>query len=257
MQHATGDTRELLLIEGLLGLLACSLQVSGLLRRHSPSVGRALGSEVLASGAAPANALIEIAAAADDYYRDAFIRDSEQQFGTRMTISAPRLAGHIANPPKWTEAFFAMAESLGSRPEQATDVLRYGDLVLFERFAGRDPQPALKAFIRCDHTWLAGSLALTKRFCARVWALDDPFFLGNEGSTAPAAEVAPDTETETPSEVAAEAALEDTKVEDTKVEDAETEGAEMGGTSNGDTGTEDAVAEAEVLNDPQGSLLDN
>jgi hypothetical protein len=257
MQHAKGKTRELLLIEGLLGLLACSLQVSGLLRRHSPSVARALGTEVLASGAAPANALIEIAAAADDYYRDAFIRDSERQFGERMTISVARLAGHIANPPKWAEAFFAMAESLGSRPEQATDILRYADLALIERFAGRDPQPALAAFIRGDHTWLAGSLALAKRFCARVWSLDDPFFAGNDGSPPPAANVAPDTKTEISPEVAGEAASDGTKVQDGEMERAENKGAEMDGATNGHAETEDALSKAEPLNDPQKSLLDN
>ncbi len=122
----------------------------------------------MASGAAPASALLEIAATADDYYRDVFAREAEQQIGKRLMVSAPRLGEHIAKPPRWAEAFFSMAESIGRRPEMATDVLRYADLVLFERFASRDPQPALTAFVRGDHTWLAGTLALARRFCARV-----------------------------------------------------------------------------------------
>ena len=176
LQHANGATRELLLIEGLLGLLACSLQVSGMLRRHSPNVARALGAEALASGAAPAIALKEIAASADDFYRNAFEQASEEQTGKRLMLTAPRLAEHIANPPRWTDAFFSMSDTIGSRPEAAADVLRYADLTLYERFAGRDPRPAQRAFIRSDHTWLAGTLALAAGFCIRVWALDEPFF---------------------------------------------------------------------------------
>jgi hypothetical protein len=176
IEHAKGDTRRLLLIEGLLGLLACSLQVSGILRRHSPSVARALGTEALASGAAPATALKEIAASADDFYRDAFARASEEQVGKRLMITAPRLAEHIANPPRWSDSFFSMAESLGSRPEAATDILRYADLALYERFAGRDPASALTAFVRGDQAWFASGLALAARFCSRIWGLDEPFF---------------------------------------------------------------------------------
>lgn len=176
MQHAKGDTRTLLLIEGLLGLLACTLQVSGMLRRHSPSVARALGAEALASGAAPATALKEIAATADDFYRNAFEQASEEQTGRRLMLTVPRLAEHIANPPRWADAFFSMAETIGSRPEVAGDVLRYADVTLHERFAGRDPNPAQRAFVRGDHTWLAGTLALAAGFCTRIWRLEDPFF---------------------------------------------------------------------------------
>jgi hypothetical protein len=176
MEHAKGSTRHLLLIEGMLALLVCSLQVSGSLRRHSPGVARALGAEALASGAAPASALKEIAASADDYYRDVIERASEEQFGKRLMIASPRLAEHIANPPRWSDSFFSMSESLGSRPEAATDVLRFADLALFERFAGRDPSAAVAAFIRSDDTWLASSLALVAGFCSRVWGLADPFF---------------------------------------------------------------------------------
>jgi len=183
MEHAKGDTRQLLLIEGLLGLLVCSLQVAGILRRHSPSVARALGSEALASGAAPATALKEIAATADDYYRNAFARDSEEQTGKRLIITAARLAEHIATPPRWSESFFSMAESLGSRPETATDILRYADLALYERFAGRDPASAQAAFVRGDRVWLESSLALAAGFCSRVWGLEDPFFTEVIGTT--------------------------------------------------------------------------
>jgi hypothetical protein len=176
LQQAKNDTRKVLLIEGFLGLLACSLQMSGMLRRHSPNVARALAADALASGAAPAIALKEIAASADDFYRNAFEQASEEQTGKRLMLTAPRLAEHIANPPRWADAFFAMSETIGSRPEAATDVLRYADLTLHERFAGREPGPAQRAFIRGDHTWLAGTLALAAGFCIRVWGLDEPFF---------------------------------------------------------------------------------
>ncbi len=147
MEHAGGQARRVLLIEGLLGLLACSLQVAGLLRRHSPSVARALTAEALASGAAPASALQEIAATADNYYRNASARSSEEQTGSRFMITAPRLAEHIANPPRWTDAFCSMAEALGSRPE-------------LSRIAGRNRR------LR----WLSGSIgtpALDCSFCLK------------------------------------------------------------------------------------------
>jgi hypothetical protein len=188
MEHAKAQTRRVLLIEGLLGLLACSLQISGILRRHSPAVARTLATEALASGAAPATALQEIAATADDYYRNAFAKDSEEQTGKRLITTAPRLAEQIANPPRWSDAFFSMAESLGSRPELATDVLRYAELTLYERFAGRDPASAQGAFVRGDHAWLAAGMALAAGFCTRVWALNDPFFteITESGDASPA-----------------------------------------------------------------------
>jgi hypothetical protein len=176
MENAKDETRQVLLIEGLLGLLACGLQFAGTLRRHSPSVARALAAEALASGAAPASALKDIAASADEYYRNAIARAAEEQTGKRLMITAERLAEHIANPPRWSDSFFAMADSLGSRPELATDVLRYAELTLYERLAGRDPVPAQVAFVRTDHGWLASSLALAAGFCERIWGLEDPFF---------------------------------------------------------------------------------
>ncbi len=174
--NAKGKTQQLLYIEGLLGLLACGLQTAGKLRRHSPQVARALGAESLVSGAASASALREIAATADDYYRDAFERAAEAAGGRRLMLDVPRLSEHIARPPRWADSFFSFAESVGARPEAATDVLRYAEITLFEEFAGRDPRPAQQTFVRGDHDWLAGTLLLAAAFCQRVWGLTDPFF---------------------------------------------------------------------------------
>jgi hypothetical protein len=174
ISQATGDSRQVLMIEGVLALLACGLQVAGLLRRHAPQVARAVASEGLASGAAPASVLREIAARADEYYRDVLDRVTEAQSGERAAVDIPRLADHIARPPGWAEGFFSFAESVGSRPEAATDVLRYAELELFESFAGRDPAQAQRTYVRGDHGWLAGTLASTAGFCQRLWELEDP-----------------------------------------------------------------------------------
>lgn len=190
-ENAKGETQRLLYVEGLLGLLACGLQTAGALRRHSPQVARALHAESLASGVASASALREIAATADEYYRDAFERAAEATGGRRVMLDVPRLSEHIARAPRWADSFFSFAESVGARPEAATDVLRYAEITLFEEFAGRDPRPAQEAFIRGDHDWLAGALLLAGAFCQRVWGLTDPFFdrrnaRGSEGDGAAA-----------------------------------------------------------------------
>jgi hypothetical protein len=62
----------------------------------------------------------------------------------------------------------------------------------------------------------------------------------------------PDTEAKAPpAEIKTEAASVNTTVEDSETQDAEPEG-----TVRGHATTEDAVAEADPLNGPQGSLLD-
>ena len=171
--ESSGSTREVLMIEGLLAVLACGLQVAGQLRRHAPQVGRALASEGLASGAASASALREIGARADEYYRDVFERLTEATGGARIMIDVPRLADNIAPPPRWADGFFSFAESLGGRPEAATDVLRFAELELFESFAGRDPEQALRTYVRGDHGWLATALASAGGFCQRYWSIED------------------------------------------------------------------------------------
>jgi hypothetical protein len=185
---AAGDTRRVLVIEGILAVLACALQVAGILRRHAPQVARALASDTLASGAAPASALREIAARADEYYRDVLDRVTEVHSGQRAMLEIPRLAEHIAAPPRWADAFFSFADSLGARPESATDVLRFAELELFESLAGRDPAPAQRTYVRGDHGWLAGTLASAAGFCQRLWHIDDPqldqLLNGGSGSVA-------------------------------------------------------------------------
>ncbi len=172
---AGGVTRTLMYIEGLLGLLVCALETAGRLRRHSPAVGNRLQQEAMASGAASANALRQIAARADDYYRDIIDRSIEQAQGKKGEVRAPRLYDTIAQPPIWTDAYLSLSRQVGSRPEAATDLLRFAELELVEKFlAGRDPQSAQDQFIRSDHRWLSGAISLAAGFCERVWELRDP-----------------------------------------------------------------------------------
>lgn len=178
VENATsGVTRTLMLVEGLLGLIACALETAGKLRRYSPAVGSRLQEEALASGAASATVLREIAARADDYYRDILDRSIEQAQGKRSEVRAPRLAEVIAQPPPWTEAYLSLARQLGSRSEAGTDLLRYAELELVERFvAGRDPVQSQIRFIRTDHRWHSAALSLAAGFCERVWGLSDSMF---------------------------------------------------------------------------------
>jgi hypothetical protein len=172
-----GTTRTVMLAEGFLGLIACSLETAGRLRRNSPAVGDGLLRETMASGAASAGALREIAARADDYYRDILDRSIEQAQGKKGEVRAPRLADTVARPPDWTDSYLSLSRQLGSRSEVATDLLRFAELELIERFvAGRDPRPATQQFIRSDHRWLSGALSLAAGFCERVWGLKDPMF---------------------------------------------------------------------------------
>jgi hypothetical protein len=176
-ETADGTTRILMLVEGFLALLASSLDTAGRLRRYSPAVGEGLQRESLASGAAGAAVLREIAARADDYYRDILGRSIEQAQGKKSQIEAPRLADSIAQAPAWTDAYIAMSRQLGSRPEVATNLLRFAELELFERFvAERDPGPSKRMFVKGDHQWLSGAVSLAAGFCERVWELSDPTF---------------------------------------------------------------------------------
>jgi hypothetical protein len=174
---ANGVTRRLMLVEGFLGLLVCALETAGHLRRYSPAVGDRLQHEAMASGAASASALRDIAARADDYYRDVLDRSVEQAQGKKGEVRVPRLADVIAQAPAWTNAYIALSRQIGSRPEAATDLLRFTELDLLERFVvERDPRPAEKQFIRGDHRWLSGAISLTAGFCERVWELGDSMF---------------------------------------------------------------------------------
>lgn len=174
---AVGVTRVLMLAEGFLGLVASALDTAGRLRRYSPAVGEGLQRESMASGAASAGVLRDIAARADDYYRDVLDRSIEQAQGKKSQVRVPRLADSIAQPPAWTDAYLSMSRQLGSRPEAATDLLRFAELELLERFvAGRDPGPSERQLVRSDHRWLSGAVSLVAGFCERVWELPDPMF---------------------------------------------------------------------------------
>jgi hypothetical protein len=174
---ALNVTRTLMLVEGFVGLVSCALETAGRLRRHSPAIGDRLQLEAFASGAASASALRDIAARADDYYRDVLGRSIEQAQGKKSEVRVPRLADTIAQAPGWTDAYLALSRQLGSRPEAATDLLRFTELDLLERFlVGRDPRLAEEQFIRSNHRWLSGAVSLAAGFCERVWRLEDPMF---------------------------------------------------------------------------------
>lgn len=171
------STRTVLLAEGLLGLIACGHTTAGELIRASPMVGRALQLEALAAGVASAQSLRDIAARADEYYRDIFERYADSVGASRRAFTAPRLVEHIAKPPDWASSYLSFAERLTERPEVATDTMRFAELELYERFvAGRDPGPAHLAFVRTDPHYFRVVLSLAAAFCQRVWAIRDPLF---------------------------------------------------------------------------------
>lgn len=104
--------RTILFANGLLALMASALITGGQLLRASPQVSRAAHSELLASGSARAAALRDIAARADDYYRDVLERYAESLTEKKTPIDVPRLADHVAQPPQWGPAYMSFAERL-------------------------------------------------------------------------------------------------------------------------------------------------
>jgi len=164
----------MLLAQGIIALLAAGLTTAGQLNQTSPAVGTSRQLERLASGAASAAALRDIAARADDYYQDVIQRTIQQGAGSHQAREVPRLIDHIVTPPGWSEAYLAFSRRIGRVPHLATEILRFAELVLLEgHVAQRDTQPALNQQIPGDEGYMRAALALAAAFCSRVWEMED------------------------------------------------------------------------------------
>jgi hypothetical protein len=93
--------RDAFIVEGLIALLVSALTAAGQLGRVSPERARVWITDAFASGVANAAALRNIAARADDYYRDAFAKAGRTGGAASRPINIPRLVDHIAHPPEW------------------------------------------------------------------------------------------------------------------------------------------------------------
>jgi len=168
----SAEQRDHLVAEGLLALIACALQTAGHLSRVSPARSKVWLYEVFSAGIAPASALRDIAARADDYYRDAWMRTNRAK-DARSPLNVPRLADHVAEPPEWIGEYHQLAIQLGRRPELATDLLRYSELVLFDECLRSDQiLENLLSGVGADHGELRRLLQLTAYFVQRAWGVD-------------------------------------------------------------------------------------
>jgi hypothetical protein len=166
------DQRDFLVAEGVMALLHVSLLTAGRLQRVSPARASAWLHDALAAGVANAAELRDIAARADDYYRDAWSRTARER-GEDGRLTVPRLADHIAQPPVWLGEFQELAQRLGERSQHSTELLRFADLVLFEQLVMRNPIPAnLLASVSADANELMRLLQLSGYFLRRVWGVE-------------------------------------------------------------------------------------
>jgi hypothetical protein len=166
------DQRDVFVAEGLLALLYVSLVTAGRLQRVSPARATAWLHDALAAGVANAAALRDIAARADDYYRDAWSRTARER-GEDGRLTVPRLVDHIAQPPPWLGEFQELAQRLGERSQHATDLLRFADLVLLEQLVVGNPIPSpLLAAVAADANELMQLLQLGGYFLRRVWGVE-------------------------------------------------------------------------------------
>jgi hypothetical protein len=166
------DQRDLLVADGLLAVLAVALTTAGQLQRVSPARAKVWLHEALAAGVASAAALRDIAARADDYYRDAWTRTARDR-GEEARLTVPRLVEHVAQPPLWLSEFQELTTRLGERPQFAGDLLRFADLVLLEQLVQGAAVPApLLASIAADADELMRLLQLSGYFLRRVWGVE-------------------------------------------------------------------------------------
>jgi len=177
-ESSLGDVtvRSSFVAEGLTALLACVGTTAGELTRTSPARADAWQEDTFAAGAADARTLRDIAGRADDFYHDALARLTRSG-GPQgaVALELPRLADAIAQPPQWLSAYLALARTVGSSLNTATDALRYADIVLFdEHLAGVDPEPALALVFGGVRQDLRRVVELAGLFLERVWGVSDP-----------------------------------------------------------------------------------
>jgi hypothetical protein len=141
------SARDSFVAEGLIALLVGALTTAGQLARLSPARAQVSITDAFSSGVASATALRDIAARADECYRDALSK-SARAGGSVRPFDVPRLAAHIAQPPEWLAEFLELARRLASRPQYANDLLRYADLLVYEQLlAGGVISPSIEASI--------------------------------------------------------------------------------------------------------------
>lgn len=159
--------------EGLIALLVAALEIGGQLARVSPARAHVWVADTFASGVASATALRDVAARADDYYRDALTKSTRASVGAARPIDVPRLVDHIAQPPVWLADFLELAKRLVERPQYANDLLRFADMVLFEELlAERVPPPAVLESIASPADELRRLVQLAGYFAKRVWGVE-------------------------------------------------------------------------------------
>jgi hypothetical protein len=166
------DQRDLLVADGALALIAVALSTAGQLQRVSPARAKVWLHDALAAGVASATTLRDIAARADDYYRDAWARTARER-GEEARLAVPRLVDHIAQPPPWLAEFQELTVRLSERPQFAGDLLRFADLVLLEQLVRGGPVPApLLTSIAAEADELMRLLQLAGYFLRRVWGAE-------------------------------------------------------------------------------------
>jgi hypothetical protein len=169
------EARDAYVAEGLVALLTCVMNTARDLRRLSPARVATELHNSFASGAANATALREIAARADDYYRDAITKADRSGGRARPALQVPRLADSIAAPPSWLGEYLTLVEAVGARPNSATDALRFADLYLYEALlAGNELPETVMTSFAAPTDELLRIVRTAAYFVRRIWAVDCP-----------------------------------------------------------------------------------
>jgi hypothetical protein len=165
--------RDSFVAEGVIALLMAAATTAGHLGRFSPARALVAVTDSFSSGVASATALREIAARADDFYRDALVKATRTRTEGAGSVEIPRLADHIAQPPAWLPEYLELAGQIGARPQYATDVLRLADLLLFEQLiAGNSIPHQLLESIPSPTDELLRLVQLGALFLKRVWGVE-------------------------------------------------------------------------------------
>jgi hypothetical protein len=169
----SNSARDSFVAEGILALLTAAATTAGHLGRFSPARAEVAVTESFSAGVASAPALRDIAARADDFYRDALTKAMHKGRSAAGPIDVPRLVDHIAQPPAWVPEFLDLARSIGERPQYATDVLRLADLLLFEQLIAGNPMPEhLLLSIPSPADELVRLIQLGALFLKRIWGVE-------------------------------------------------------------------------------------
>lgn len=167
------EAKDAYVAEGLVALLTCVMNTARDIRQFSLARAATDLYNSFASGAASATTLREIAARADDYYRDAITKTSLTADRARPPLNVPRLAESIAAPPPWLDEYVTLVESVAARPNSATDTLRFADLFVHEvLLSGTDlPETVMPSFVAPTDELLR-TVRTAAYFLRRIWGVD-------------------------------------------------------------------------------------